>query len=252
MLPSERHVIILKEVAEQPAISIRTLTQKLGVTRETVRKDIEQLASENKLNKVRGGATKIQTQEPAVEMRAATNQKGKRRIGNHVLDKIPNGASLIIDSGSTTRAFAHLLRESRNDLVVCTNDLAIAALLAPVSSEVTVLGGRLDAHENATFGPAAIEHLARIRAQFALIGAGGLSANAMFTDFSREAADLRHLMLKHAECGFVLVDSSKFSVVGQVVMPALPMGSIAVMDKEPPAEIAAALRDNLVDFEIAN
>jgi len=251
MFPPERHAIILKEVAEQPAISIRFLTQKLGVTRETVRKDIEQLASENKLNKVRGGATQIRTEEPAVEMRAATNQEGKARIGQHILDKIPNGASVIIDSGSTTFAFARLLREFRTDLAVCTNDLTIAALLGPVAREITVLGGRLDVKENATFGPAAIEHLARFRAEFALIGAGGLSANALFTDFSRDAADLRHLMLEHAEHPYVLVDSSKFSVVGQVVMRPLPTRAIAVMDKDPPIEITTALQQREIEFEIA-
>ena len=252
MLPSERHAIILKEVAEHPAISIRTLTKKLGVTRETVRKDIEQLAGENKLNRVRGGATRIKTQEPAVEMRAATNQKGKQRIGRHILEKIPDGASLIIDNGSTTFAFARLLRESRKNLTVCTNDLKIAALLGPVSKEVVVLGGYLNFEETATFGPAAIEQLSRLRAEFSLIGVGGLSANALFTDFSREAADLRHLMVRQAERGFVLVDSSKFSVVGQAVLPPLPEHAIAVMDRVPPTEIAAAMRRHLVEFEISD
>jgi DeoR family transcriptional regulator, glycerol-3-phosphate regulon repressor len=251
MLPPERHAIILREVAEQPAVSIRFLTQKLGVTRETVRKDIEQLDSENKLNKVRGGATQIRTQEPAVKTRVATNQKGKTKIGKYLLDKIPDGASIIIDNGSTTFAVARLLREFRENLTVYTNDLTIAALLGPVSREVTVLGGRLDVMENATFGLETMEHLGRYRAEFSLIGAGGLSAHALFTDFSRDAADLRHLMLEHAERPFVLADRSKFSVVGQVVMRPFSDRVIAVMDKEPPSEIMAALEDHAVGFEIA-
>ncbi|WP_171006833.1 DeoR/GlpR family DNA-binding transcription regulator [Shimia litoralis] len=251
MLPAERHAIILKEVAQQPAISIRALTEKLGASRETIRKDIEQLAGENKLNKVRGGATQIRTEEPAVEMRAATNPKGKARIAQHVLDKIPNGASVIIDNGSTTLAFARLLREFRTDLSVCTNDLTIAELLGPVTRELTILGGRLDVKENATFGSAAIENLSRFRAEFAVIGAGGLSGKALFTDFSRDAADLRHLMLEHAEHGFVLADSSKFSVVGQVVMRRFPASTTAVLDTEPPAEVMAALLEKAVAFEIA-
>lgn len=251
MLPSERHAIILREVAGHPAISIRVLTEKLGVTRETVRKDIEQLARENKLNKVRGGATQIRTQEPAVETRVATNQKGKARIASHILQKVPDGASIIIDSGSTTFAVARLLLEFRTDLAICTNDLNIAALLGPVSREITVLGGRLDIQENATFGLEAMEHLARYRAEFSFIGTGGLSANALFTDFSRDAADLRHLMLEQAERPFVLADSSKFSIVGQAVMRPFSTRVIAVMDENPPSEISAALAKHAVDVEIA-
>lgn len=250
MLPPERHAIILKEVAEQPAISIRRLTEKLGVTRETIRKDIELLASENKLNKVRGGATQIRTKEPAAEMRAATNQDGKAKIAKFVLDRMPDGANIIIDSGSTTFAAARLLREFRRDLSICTNDLTIAALLAPVSREITVLGGRLDGAENATFGPAAIENLARYRAEFALVGVGGLSASALFTDFSRDTADLRHLMLEHAEHPYILADRSKFSVLGQVALPPVPAGTVVVTDEDPPVEIAAALQAQAVRLEI--
>ncbi|MEH6833039.1 MULTISPECIES: DeoR/GlpR family DNA-binding transcription regulator [Falsihalocynthiibacter] len=251
MLPSERHAIILREVKTQPAVSIRMLTEKLGVTRETVRKDIEQLAGENKLSKVRGGATQILTREPEVSTRVATNPLGKAKIAKHILGKIPDGASIIVDNGSTTFAVARLLREFRTDLIVHTNDLRIAELLGPVSREITVLGGRLDVAENATFGLDAMEQLARYRAEFALISTGGLVARALFTDFSRDAADLRHLMLQQAEQPFILADSSKFDVVGHVVMRPLPARTVVVVDTEPPVEITAAMSDQGIVFETA-
>src|SRR5690606_32284971 len=75
MLQSQRHQIILSRVSAQPAVTIRELTQSLGVSRETVRKDIEHLAGENRLLQVRGGATRILTAEPPSQTRAATNRE---------------------------------------------------------------------------------------------------------------------------------------------------------------------------------
>ena len=251
MLPSERHAIILQEISKQPAVSIRSLTEVLGVTRETVRKDIDQLSNENKLHKVRGGATRIRKQEPSIETRSATNPAGKMKIAQFVLNKIPNGASIIVDNGSTTLAVARVLREFRQDLTVYTNDLTISSLLGPVCKELIVLGGRLDIKENATFGLETIEHLCRYRAEFALIAAGGLSARALLTDFSREAANLRHCMIEQSEQSFVLADHSKFDVVGQVVMRPLPDRALIVTDEHPAPLIVEAMQHAGMQYQLA-
>lgn len=251
MLPSERHAIILSEVARQPAVSIRYLTERLGVSRETVRKDIETLAQDNKLNQVRGGATGIRKQEPPIADRSQTNPDGKARIGAHVADLIPDGASIIIDNGSTTLAAARALAERRRDLVIYTNDLGIASLLAPCAAEVTILGGRLDLPENATMGLDTLENLARYHAEFSLVGVGGLSARTLLTDFSLEAANLRHLMMQRAQRPLVLADSSKFGVVGQVAMKPLPDGAVVITDMAPPKDIADALQASSIGLDVA-
>jgi DeoR family glycerol-3-phosphate regulon repressor len=251
MLASERHEIILDAVARQPAVSIRDLTVRLGVSRETVRSDIEALARANKLTQVRGGATQIRTAEPSVETRTATNPTGKALIADHVVAGIPDGASIIIDNGSSTLAIARKLAVSRQNLTICTNDLKIAEILGSCAKEITLLGGRFDRNENATFGLEAMEHLARYRMEFAIISAGGISAHALFTDFSREAADLRHQMMMQSETPLVLADSSKFGTVGQVVMKSLPEQANVVMDQPPPDDIARALKNHGVQYEIS-
>lgn len=241
MLPSQRHAIILEEVSRQPAVSIRSLTERLGVSRETVRKDIELLAQENKLNQVRGGATNIRTKEPPMASRSLTNPKGKERIGSYVARMIPDGVSVIIDNGSTTRAAAQALAHSHHNLTVFTNDLTIASILTPAATEITILGGRLDISENCTMGLDTLDHLRRYHAEYSLVGVGGLTAQALFTDFSLEAANLRHLMMQQAHRSLVLADRSKFGVVGQVAMKPLPTSASLVVDEMPPKEIMAAL-----------
>lgn len=251
MLPSQRHQIILSRVSDQPAVSIRELTESLGVSRETVRKDIEHLAGENRLLQVRGGATRILTAERPLQTRATTNREGKARIAAHVAAQIHNGASIFIDNGSTTLAVARALAQLRQDLIIYTNDLKIAEVIAPVSREVTMLGGRVDLAVGATFGLVTLEHLSHYRAEYALIGGGGVSARALFTDFSREAAEMRLRMIQQAEEALILVDSSKFGEVGQVVLGPLPKGVRMVSELAPPDDISAALAAASVRIEVA-
>ncbi len=246
MLPSERHAIILREVSRQPAVSIRSLTERLGVSRETIRKDIEQLAQENRLNQVRGGATSILTREPSMVDRSQTNPEGKARIGARVANMIADGASVIIDNGSTTLAAAKVLASTRRDLIIYTNDLTIGSVFVSAAREVIVLGGRLDFSENATIGLDTLDHLGRYHADFALIGVGGLSARGGFTDFSLEAANLRHLMMERAQNPVLLVDKTKFGVVGQIAMKPWPRPLSMVTDAKVPADISNILDDQSI------
>lgn len=248
MLPSERHAIILEEVSRQPAVSIRALTERLGVSRETVRKDIEQLAQENKLNQVRGGATSVRTHEPPMVDRTQTNREGKERIGSYVASIVPDGASVIIDSGSTTLAAAQALATNHQYLTIYTNDLTIASVLSPAASEVTLLGGRLDFSENATMGPDTLDHLSQYNAEYALIGVGGISARTLFTDFSLEGASLRHMMIERSQRPLLLADSSKFDVIGKVAMKPLPLDVSLVVDSELPKDIFEALSSEPVEI----
>lgn len=241
MLPDQRYAVILDEVKQHPAVSIRSLTERLGVSRETVRKDIEFLAGQGKLSQVRGGAAPVVSKEAPMADRVHRNSEGKAKIASRVSSMIPEGSSIIIDNGSTTLEVARDLARQRRELRVVTNDLKIAELIAPACFDVVLLGGRMDPAELATFGLEVFENLARYRAEFAIVSAGGLSARAGFTDFSREAADLRARMMRQAETALILADSSKFGVVGQVVMPPPPPGTVLISDTSPPPDILGKL-----------
>lgn len=251
MLPTQRHQIILDEVSLQRAVTIRELTRSLGVSRETVRKDIEQLAAQNQLRRVRGGATRILTAEPPSQTRAATNPEGKARIAAFIAADIEDGASLFIDNGSSTQAVAQALAQLRKNLIVYTNDMEIARIITPAVREITVLGGRLDVEQMATFGIETMEQLGHYRAQYALIGAGGITAHALFTDFSRDATEMRLQMMRQAEEALILADHSKFGEMGQVVLGPLPRSVRMVSDQVPPEDIAAALTAASVAVDLA-
>jgi len=241
MLASERHELILDQVTINKTVSIRNLSDQLGVSRETVRNDVKILSEQHMLTQVRGGAVRVQTAESPLNVRSDTNPDGKNAIADFIVSQIPDGASIIIDSGSTTQACARALAKHRKDLLVYTNDLHIAQILAPTSRELVILGGRLAGGELATHGLDTITALKRFRAEFALVGVGGASAQAGFTDFTSEAATLRDTMLEHARIPFLLVDHTKYGTIGQVCLSAIPAATTVVIDRKIPADIADML-----------
>ncbi len=241
MLASERHALILDQVAIKKTVSISNLSDELGVSRETVRNDIRVLSEQHMLMQVRGGAVRVQTAEPPIDVRSDTNSEGKNAMAQYIVSQIPDGASVIIDNGSTTQSCARALAKHRKDLLVYTNDLDVARILAPTARELVILGGRLAKGELASQGLDTIKALARYRSEFALVGVGGLSEQAGFTDFTSEAAILRETMLEHARFPFLLVDHTKFGIVGQVCLSTIPSATTVVVDKKVPTEISDVL-----------
>lgn len=240
MLASERQNLILSQVTDKSAVSIRDLSKEFGVSRETIRKDISILSGDSKVEMVRGGAIKVSTFEPSFATRSDLNREGKNAIAKFVAKRIPDGASVIIDSGSTTQAAAHQLAKNCNDLLVYTNDLTVAQILTKVSRELIFIGGRVSPTEMAAQGHETIEALQRYHAEFALIGVGGLSAEAGLTDFTFEGAALRNVMLSNAQQSFLLADHTKFGSVGQVGLAKLPLQARLVIDRPLPTEIESA------------
>ena len=250
MLASARHEIILNQLEHTTTVSIRDLTQLLGVSRETVRKDIDYLAEAAKLQKIRGGATRIRSQEIPMESRAQINISGKRRIANVLADLIPDGSSLFLDNGSSTLAVAQALSQHRS-LTVYTNDFAVARQIAPNCQELVFLGGQIDTQEMATIGVETTDQVRQYHADIAVISAGGLSAQALITDFSKDVVSFRAQMLRNGGQRFVIADKEKFGVLGRVAMPVPPKGTCIVTDERPDADVIAAIAQNDLTLRVA-
>ena len=234
-----RHARILDEVALRGEASIRDLGGILGVTRETIRKDLADLAARRLVRQVRGGVTAIERREAPFAERALINPEGKRAIGRHVAALIPDGATVIVDSGSTTRAAALELAR-RAGLTIITNDIAIA-LLTRCRAETHLLGGRVTADEDSTRGFDAVEMLAGRHADFALIGVGGLDADRLFTDHARDGVALRSRMIAQAGTAILLADHTKFGRVAPFALRDAGAAARRVTDCEPPDGLEAAL-----------
>lgn len=131
MLAEQRRNRILDILAEKGAVTVNHLHRELKVSQETIRRDITKLAAEHRLRKTHGGALLIDQVEPEFADRMEVNIDGKKAIGAAAAELVPDGASIIIDSGTTTLCLAEAL-VSRLGLTIFTNDMNVAGKLAEI------------------------------------------------------------------------------------------------------------------------
>jgi DeoR family transcriptional regulator, glycerol-3-phosphate regulon repressor len=250
MIAEQRHRKILDRLRMDGAVAVGALSAELGVSRETIRRDLHLLEGRGKLLKHHGGAVPPAATEPDEDLRAQANAAGKRRIGRRAAAMVPDGATVIIDSGTTARCLAEALASHRA-LTVITNDLGVCHRLWRRDIRVVLLGGAIQAHEEATLGADAVEMLGRYHADFAFVGAGAITADGHLTDFSREAEVLRTRMLQGARTACVIADHMKFGRVTPVRVAAFGRGHTLITDRAPEKKLRESLRRRGVRLVVA-
>ncbi len=251
MLAEERRNRILEILATKGAVSVNQLHDQLQVSQETIRRDITKLAAENRLRKTHGGALTMQQVEPDFADRMSVNIDGKRVIGTAAAEMVPDGASIIIDSGTTTLCFAEALM-AHQGLTVFTNDMNIAGKLAGRNdNRVHILGGELIGNEGATAGRDTTEMLQNYLTDFSFIGASALDSETLLTDYSREIAELRSQMMGQGRVAVLLADSSKFGKRAPVRVSHLDQLTHIISDTKMTSGLLTSLRKLNVELVVA-
>lgn len=252
LLAEERRSRILEVLDARGSVSVTELHRQLDVSRETIRRDITQLSQENRLRKTHGGALSNTSREPSLTERLSVNIDGKWRIGAAAAELVPDGGSLIIDSGSTTQCLAESLATHR-DLTIYTNDLQVASrLYGRNGNRVFMIGGEVSENEGSTFGADALAMLANYFTDFAFVGVSAVSSQAWLTDYTREAADLRSAVIAQAKTSVLLADKSKFNVTAPVRFQRADKATVMIMDSDPGEEIKNTIKQNGLDLRIAS
>ncbi len=249
MVAEQRYSSILDHLAKAGSLSIRQISELLGVTRETIRRDLKHLSDLGELTQVRGGALAIKHQEPDIANRSAMNAEGKKHIANIAKGFVKNNMSILLDSGSTALAIAHEL-EDFEDLTIITNDFTIAKVMRSQQQKVIVLGGEMSQSDFGTCSIETIEAVKSYQVDLGFVGVGGLSEQALITDYSPIAAHLRATMLKQSARSFFIVDKSKFGKTTPVRVPDIDSATGVLVDEMPDDAIVRNLRTYSIDFYV--
>jgi DeoR/GlpR family transcriptional regulator of sugar metabolism len=202
---------LLALLQQEPWLNVRELTERLGVSPATVRRDLSALASEGKIERFRGGAS-VHTplaHEPSWMERSRHETAAKRAIAQAALSLIEPEQVIAIDVGSTTYELARLLH-LRSDLVIFTASVPIAQLLAQGRPGVYLIGGRLRAREQAVVGPISRDIIRRFHYDIFFLGAAGWSIEQGLMDFSMEDVEIKQTFIECSSAVVALVDSSKY------------------------------------------
>ncbi|MCH7486292.1 MAG: DeoR/GlpR transcriptional regulator [Proteobacteria bacterium] len=241
MLAEQRRRLIVEAVSERGSAAVTELARRLEVSGETIRRDIRLLDRRNRLARTHGGALALDRAEPAYEVRLGQNVEGKRAMARLAAALVPDGASVIVDFGTSAYAVADALGDHRR-LNVYTPGLQAANRLAGRNgNQVHLLGGRLDGAEGATSGPDATAMLRHYAADFAFVGAGVVSRHPWLMDYSREAAELRSEMLLRGRTAVLLADHTKFGRMAPYAVANLSEVTHVITDREPDRQAAAIL-----------
>jgi DeoR family fructose operon transcriptional repressor len=193
---------------------VAAIADELGVTTETVRRDLTTLERHALLRRVHGGAIPIERLgfEPALAARVGVLTEEKERIARRALEELPDEGSILLDAGTTTARLAEALPSDR-ELVVLTNALPIAMSLS-VRPNITVLilGGRVRGRTQAAVDAWALHALADTYVDVAFIGTNGISAERGLTTPDTTESAVKGAMIKAARRSVVLADHTK---VGQ-------------------------------------
>lgn len=207
-----RQRLIVAELGLSPAVRTSDLARRLGVSAETVRRDIEELTQRGLVSRTYGGAAGRQLGlQPVFQDRNSLAVEEREAIARAAAGMVKPGDVIMIDSGSTTARFAHVLSETVERITVITNCFAVAnALVSQGSARVLFCPGDFSAHERGVYGSETRAFLQRFNADMAFIGASGLTLEGP-NDVETQACWVKRTMIERAERKVLLLDGSKFN-----------------------------------------
>ena len=239
---SRRRGELLKLLDGRGMLPIAEVAAALGISAETARRDIRALVEAGSAVRSHGAVGLAgQTGEAPFDRRMRENAAGKRAIARAVAAGIADGASVMLDTGTTTSFIARALLRHRR-LMVVTNSSDIARILATVNgNRVFMAGGELRGDSGAALGASALEFIGRFSVEHAIISAGAVDAGGVM-DYDLQEAEFARAVLACGAQRVVATDATKFGRRGVIRVCGFAMVDALVTDQPPPPDLAAALR----------
>ena len=249
---SKRHSAILRLLQEEGTCSIADLAQRMNVSLETIRRDVKPLTDAGEVVKVHGAVSlPFHFGEAPFERRMRENADAKRAIAAQTARHIQDGASVMLDTGTTTSYLARELRK-RRDLTVVTNSSDVARTLATVNGNtVYMAGGALRGDNGAAFGHAAVDFVSRFQVHHAIISIGAMSAETGAMDNNFEEAEFARVLLSRGAKRMIVSDCAKFGRQGLVKVCDFADIDMLITDAAPTGALAEALAAAGVQTEVA-
>ena len=238
-----RHRHIVAQLTAAPMLRASELANVLGVSGETIRRDLLELHERKLINRTYGGAARPFALEPTVRDRTTVMVVERKAIASAVVALIRPEEVLMMGGGATTYHVACSLGEQAQDITVITHDFAIATVLGGNPSiRVLFCPGRLRSSEGYVFGSQTIANINSYEANRAIVGATGIGARGL-NDADDEAGAIYGAMVKRASEAIVVADSTKFEQRALTVFAQWAEIDRLVTDRQPGSALSSALRD---------
>ncbi|PJJ63455.1 DeoR/GlpR family DNA-binding transcription regulator [Compostimonas suwonensis] len=253
LIPDQRREEIMRLLHRDGVLSVVQLTEALGVSHMTIRRDIAMLEREGRAFSIAGGARLASgmRHEPAFSTKVVSEPEEKAAIAACAERLLRDEMAVYLDAGTTTGAIVPAIR-ARSGMTVITNDFAIVdALTGADHVEVIHVGGRLDHANRSTVGRLAAETLRRINTDVAFISASSWDIGRGLTTPAEPKVDVKLAAIEAASECVLVATSSKFGTFGMYDVVPLRRFDRIVTDARIAPAAAAGIRDLGVTLEIA-
>ena len=255
MLATQRQARILDVIRRQGAARVTDLTELLGVSDMTVRRDLEHLASIGSVYKVHGGAvlsTKA-SEELGFEIKSSLEQPAKSAIAAMAARFIEPGSAIAISAGTTTWGLARHVGAIPG-LTIVTNSTTVADLISAAGAsndQTVILTGGIRTPSAALVGPVADLALRNLHVDQLFLGVHGMDPIAGFTTPNLAEAETNRALIAGANRVVICADSTKWGAIGLASFAPLSAADVLISDSGLPKEARAILVEEVGSLQIA-
>lgn len=254
MLTNARQKMIESIALRDGEVIISHVAKELGVSIETIRRDINSMCAQNLLTKVHGGAvpTQIPISEASYRQRKNSSSAVKNRLGQAAASFVKNHQVIAFSTGTTMEAIASHI-SGVHDITALTNSLPIADIFTEMydrneyDGKVILFGGKLHPTEHLTYGNAVIEQISRYYADILFVGAAALCEDGL-TITAAEEGSIASALLQSASKVILVIESRKMDKRSVYRFASLDEVDILITDDE--HEISPELKELFDDKHI--
>lgn len=239
VLTEERQQRILDYLATEKIVKSHDLVTRLQTSESTIRRDLRDLEAAGKLIRIHGGAkliAKVDAEENLLE-KSVKNTQEKQLIAQAAASLVKDQDIIYLDAGSTTYEMIPYLKNK--DLLVVTNSVKHATLLADYQLATIIIGGMIKLSTQAIIGAHSVKQLEQFRLDHAFMGMNNLHADYGYTTPDIEEATMKRTAMNQAENVWVLVDHTKFG--GTSFAQVAPLDKATILTDYCPKEVLASV-----------
>lgn len=251
MLTQQRKTLILQRLARDGEVIARTLAVELGLSEDTIRRDLRELAAEGKLSRVHGGALPLSPPLPDLDERRRHASDGKSRLGAAAVKLVQPGETVFLDGGTTTAALVSALPHDLSLTVMTHSPTIAAALEHHTAIRVILIGGQLYRHSMVAVGAEAAAAISRLRPDHFFLGATAAHPrHGLTTGDFEEAAIKRAIAARSLKVHAMLTADKLDRVSPFAILPLAGLTSL-VLPGDVTEESLAPYRDQGPDIHLA-
>ncbi len=229
MLTRERQARLLDRLVREGRLVAKDVATEFGLSEDTVRRDLRELASQGRLQRVHGGALPASPAVADFAGRRSVSTEGKVRLAARAAALIEPGQIVFLDGGTTNVELAHRLPHDLAITVVTHSPSVAVALADHPAITVELIGGRLFKHSVVAVGAAAAIAIGRVRPDLFVMGVTGLHPEAGATTGNGEEAEIKALITSRSAETMVMASTEKLGAASPyLIVPLADLTTIVV------------------------